>query len=80
MDESGNYDHWKYSVQYTEHLSHLPMIRNTAHGHFSVKPKSQGYIIESKHRTCFFLGMGCRELLSYEYLRYPPACTYVWRM
>ncbi|OXU30090.1 hypothetical protein TSAR_004179 [Trichomalopsis sarcophagae] len=59
--ESGNYEHWKYSVQYTEHLSHLPVIKNTAHGHFSVKPRTEGYVIESNHRTCFFLGISCLE-------------------
>jgi len=59
IDESGNYDHWKYSVKYTEHLSHLPIVRNTAHGHFSVKPKAEGFAIESKHRTCFLLGISC---------------------
>ncbi|KAF3424999.1 hypothetical protein E2986_08709 [Frieseomelitta varia] len=35
--ESGNYDHWKYSVEYTEHLSHIPIIRNTAHGHYAIR-------------------------------------------
>lgn len=59
IDEGGNYDHWKYSVRYTEHLSHLPMIRNVAHGHYAVKPDDNGYVISSRHRTCFFSDFGC---------------------
>ncbi|XP_014216910.1 uncharacterized protein LOC106645534 [Copidosoma floridanum] len=59
IDESGNYDHWKYSVKYTERLSHFPIVQNTAHGHYSVKPKAVGFVIESKHRTCFLMGMSC---------------------
>lgn len=60
IDEGGNYDHWKYSVRYTEHLSHLPMIRNVAHGHYAVKPDDHGYVISSRHRTCFFFDFfGC---------------------
>ncbi|EFN80057.1 uncharacterized protein LOC105187157 [Harpegnathos saltator] len=62
--ESGNYDHWRYTVRYTEHLSHLPMIRNTAYGQYAVKPDNDGYVISSKHRTCFFLDFGCLESIS----------------
>ncbi|EZA62908.1 hypothetical protein DMN91_003188 [Ooceraea biroi] len=62
--ESGNYDHWKYTVQYTEHLSHLPMIRNVAHGHYAVRPDNNGYVISSKHRTCFFFDFNCLESVS----------------
>ncbi|XP_018394580.1 PREDICTED: uncharacterized protein LOC108773318 [Cyphomyrmex costatus] len=64
LDEGGNYDHWKYSVRYTEHLSHLPMIRNVAHGHYAVKPDNNGYVINSRHLTCFFLDFGCLESIS----------------
>lgn len=62
--ESGNYDHWKYSVEYTEHLSHIPIIRNIAHGHYAVRPDKTGYIITSKHHTCFFPSFGCLESVS----------------
>ncbi|XP_012231831.1 uncharacterized protein [Linepithema humile] len=62
--ESGNYDHWLYSVQYTEHLSHLPMIRNIAHGHYAVKQDNNGYVITSTHRTCFFLNFSCLVSIS----------------
>lgn len=64
IDEGGNYEHWKYSVQYTEHLSHLPMIRNVAHGHYAVKPDNNGYVISSRHRTCFFFNFYCLESVS----------------
>ncbi|KAK9302963.1 hypothetical protein QLX08_005224 [Tetragonisca angustula] len=57
--ESGNYDHWKYSVEYTEHLSHIPIIRNTAHGHYAIREDNNGYLITSKHETCFFAKLGC---------------------
>ncbi|CAK9795399.1 hypothetical protein ANTQUA_LOCUS330 [Anthophora quadrimaculata] len=62
--ESGNYDHWKYSVEYTEHLSHIPIIRNTAHGHYAIHQDKHGYLITSKHHTCFFFKFGCFESIS----------------
>ena len=65
ISESGNYDHWKYSVQYTEHLSHIPIIKNTAHGHFAVKPEDKGFSINSEHRTCFFSSVGCGKFFSF---------------
>ncbi|XP_055532891.1 uncharacterized protein LOC129723001 [Wyeomyia smithii] len=61
--DHGNLDHWKYSVEYTEQLSHWPYIRNTAVGHYSVRklPQSEGgqYSVASTHRTCFLLGLFC---------------------
>ncbi|XP_076239459.1 uncharacterized protein LOC143182382 [Calliopsis andreniformis] len=62
--ESGNYDHWKYSVEYTEHLSHVPIIRNTAHGHYAIRQENNGYLVTSKHHTCFFPKFGCLESIS----------------
>lgn len=62
--ESGNYEHWKYSVEYTEHLSHLPIIRNVAHGHYAVRQDKHGYLITSKHHTCFFSKFGCLNSVS----------------
>ncbi|XP_033332123.1 uncharacterized protein LOC117223748 [Megalopta genalis] len=62
--ESGNYDHWKYSVEYTERLSHIPIIRNVAQGHYAVRQDNHGYLITSKHHTCFFPKLGCLESIS----------------
>ncbi|XP_076173687.1 uncharacterized protein LOC143149841 isoform X5 [Ptiloglossa arizonensis] len=62
--ESGNYDHWKYSVEYMEHLSHIPIIRNKAHGHYAIRQDNNGYLITSKHSTCFFFKFGCLESIS----------------
>lgn len=62
--ESGNYEHWKYSVKYSEHLSHIPMIKNTAHGHFAVKPEDSGFSINSEHRTCFLTNFDCVNSVS----------------
>ncbi|OAD56206.1 hypothetical protein WN48_03692, partial [Eufriesea mexicana] len=63
ITEGGTADHWKYSVEYTEHLSYLP-IRNTARGHYDVFTDKNGYLITSKHQTCFFSGFGCLESIS----------------
>ncbi|XP_048512650.1 uncharacterized protein LOC105683535 [Athalia rosae] len=63
--ESGNYEHWKYTAHYTEHLSHVPMIKNHAQSHFAVKPAGQdGFLISSEHRTCFFSTFGCLDSVS----------------
>ncbi|XP_043273501.1 uncharacterized protein [Venturia canescens] len=62
--ESGDLDHWKYSVKYTEHLSHVPSVRNTAHGHYSVRPEGDGFLISSEHRTCFYSTFDCVDSLS----------------
>ncbi|XP_008543899.1 uncharacterized protein LOC103568717 [Microplitis demolitor] len=59
IDETGNLDHWKYSVHYKEHLSQFPSIRNTAQGHYSIKPDGNGFVINSDHRTCFFTNYDC---------------------
>ena len=59
IDESGNFDHWKYTAQYKEYLSHLPFIEHIAHGSFNVKPKGNHFIIESTHSTCFFFNKYC---------------------
>ncbi|KAJ8959485.1 hypothetical protein NQ318_022182 [Aromia moschata] len=32
IEESGNYDHWKYSTEYSEQLSHWPHLPNHAVG------------------------------------------------
>ncbi|XP_066256096.1 uncharacterized protein [Euwallacea similis] len=60
-EESGNYEHWKYSVEYAENLSHWPHLANHATAHFQVKSnlKKGIYVIQSAHETCLFLGIYC---------------------
>ncbi|XP_046409684.1 uncharacterized protein LOC124296786 [Neodiprion virginianus] len=68
--ENGNYDHWKYSAKYLEHLSHVPMIRNQALGHFAIIPGVDSFIINSEHRTCFLGNWGCLDSISeFKFLR-----------
>ncbi|XP_076659396.1 uncharacterized protein LOC143362819 [Halictus rubicundus] len=62
--ESRNYDHWKYSVEYAERLSYVPFIRNIAQADYVVRQDNNGYLITSKHRTCFFSNFGCLESIS----------------
>ncbi|XP_019540530.2 uncharacterized protein LOC109411461 [Aedes albopictus] len=61
--DHGNLEHWKYSVEYTERLSHWPYSKNVAVGHYSVRklPEAEGgqYVVASTHRTCFLLGLFC---------------------
>nr|XP_050856792.1 uncharacterized protein LOC127066748 [Vespula vulgaris] len=52
--ESGNYDHWQYSVEYSEHLRYLPFVQNFAIGHYSIRKENLDYLISSNHNTCFF--------------------------
>ncbi|KAL7300469.1 hypothetical protein TKK_0006820 [Trichogramma kaykai] len=59
LKESGNYEHWKYWVEYTEHLSATTWIKNHAVGQYSIKRSGHGFVIESKHTTCFIFGMNC---------------------
>ncbi|XP_055625103.1 uncharacterized protein LOC129767879 [Toxorhynchites rutilus septentrionalis] len=63
LTDHGNLEHWKYSVEYTERLSHWPYTKNTAVGHFSVRklPEDEGgqYLVASTHRTCFLFGLFC---------------------
>ncbi|KYB28784.1 uncharacterized protein LOC659949 isoform X2 [Tribolium castaneum] len=63
LAESGNYDHWKYSTQYSEFLSHWPYLRNVAVAHFEVKakPKENIYLINSVHKTCLLFGFFCLD-------------------
>ncbi|XP_015118234.1 uncharacterized protein LOC107041935 [Diachasma alloeum] len=64
INESGNYDHWKYSVKYKEHLHHIPAVKNIAHGHFSIRQDGHSYKITSNHQTCFFEGFNCVNSIS----------------
>ncbi|RZC40008.1 uncharacterized protein BDFB_003199 [Asbolus verrucosus] len=61
--ESGNYDHWKYSIEYSEYLSHWPHLENHAVAHFNVKasPKTAVYFISSVHKTCLIFGLFCLD-------------------
>ncbi|CAD6236430.1 GSCOCG00008178001-RA-CDS [Cotesia congregata] len=59
IDETGNLDHWKYTVRYKEHLSQIPSIHNSAIAHFSVKRDGDAYLIDSDHQTCFFEKNAC---------------------
>ncbi|XP_054258235.1 uncharacterized protein LOC128983099 [Macrosteles quadrilineatus] len=64
-EESGNYDHWKYTVHYTEFLSNLPFMSNYAEANYQVKPLSEGtYIIQSTHTTCFYSSLACVNSVS----------------
>lgn len=54
ISESGNYDNWHYTVEYTEHLRYIPFIRNFGRGDYSVKQEGEHYVINSNHVTCFF--------------------------
>lgn len=66
LADHGNFEHWKYTVEYDERLSHWPHTFNTAIGHYSVRklPESEGghYSVASTHRTCFLLGLFCCKL------------------
>uniref|UniRef100_A0A182QZF4 Uncharacterized protein n=1 Tax=Anopheles farauti TaxID=69004 RepID=A0A182QZF4_9DIPT len=63
LADQGNFEHWTYTVEYEERLSHWPHTFNTAIGHYSVRklPESDGghYSVASTHRTCFLLGAFC---------------------
>lgn len=61
--ESGNYDHWKYSVEYSEFLPKLSFIHHVTHAHFEVKPEGDSFIIRSNHSTCFLHGTVCCKYL-----------------
>lgn len=66
IKESGNYDHWKYSVDYSEQLSHWPYLANQALAHFQVKANhpQEVYFIHSTHQTCLFSGWYCCKCYS----------------
>ncbi|XP_059607855.1 uncharacterized protein LOC132255735 [Phlebotomus argentipes] len=53
--DTGNADHWRYSVTYTEKLAHWPHWLNSAEAEVSVRRLS----VDSSHRTCFFYGLYC---------------------
>ncbi|XP_053676093.1 uncharacterized protein LOC128726315 [Anopheles nili] len=63
LADHGNQEHWKYTVEYRERLSHWPYSLNTAIGQYSVLrlPETEGghYAVLSTHRTCFLGGLFC---------------------
>ncbi|PSN40573.1 hypothetical protein C0J52_10789 [Blattella germanica] len=60
LAESGNYDHWQYSVEYTEFLSSYPFIHNFIVSHFNVKPADKGaFVIQATHSSCFYTRLAC---------------------
>ena len=56
--DHGTLEDWKYTVEYSENLSHWPHWINKAVGHYHakkiIKDRKYVYVIESTHRTCFF--------------------------
>ncbi|KAK9496512.1 hypothetical protein O3M35_013206 [Rhynocoris fuscipes] len=56
----GSYDNWQYGVYYTEYLSTIPLIKNSADGHYQVKKlQDKSYAIYSNHKTCFIGNIYC---------------------
>lgn len=68
LSDAGHTHDWRYSVEYTERLSHWPYWLNTAMANFKVTKtmpdiEPQVYAIESSHKTCFFKGLYCCKLM-----------------
>uniref|UniRef100_A0A1Y1M6L1 Uncharacterized protein n=1 Tax=Photinus pyralis TaxID=7054 RepID=A0A1Y1M6L1_PHOPY len=61
LSESGNYNRWQYSAEYTENLSHWPYLSNRAVAHFDVSSEHGTYFIVSNHHTCMLGGLLCRK-------------------
>ncbi|XP_037821957.1 uncharacterized protein LOC119610700 [Lucilia sericata] len=64
LSDSGHTHDWRYTVEYTERLSHWPYWANTARANYIVvkslpQVKPVVYSIKSKHETCFFKGLYC---------------------
>ncbi|XP_044764417.1 uncharacterized protein LOC123320979 [Coccinella septempunctata] len=61
IEENGNYNHWQYTVQYKEHLSHWPYLPNYAKARFSIKPdeSKSKFFIKSFHTTCLINDFLC---------------------
>jgi hypothetical protein len=64
LSDQGNNEDWKYTVEYTEKLSHWPYWTNTGLGNYHVRKTIRNmkyfYLVESTHKTCFF-GFYCGE-------------------
>uniref|UniRef100_A0A1A9VYK3 Uncharacterized protein n=1 Tax=Glossina austeni TaxID=7395 RepID=A0A1A9VYK3_GLOAU len=64
LSESGHIHDWRYTVEYTEHLSHWPYWFNVGIGQYIViksmpDKQPQTYSIKSQHQTCFLKGLYC---------------------
>ncbi|XP_016935611.4 uncharacterized protein [Drosophila suzukii] len=69
LADHGHAHDWRYTVEYTERLSHWPYWKNTATGRYVVTKTLPGvspvaYVINSTHQTCFFGGFYCLQSLS----------------
>ena len=67
LSDHGNYEDWKYTVEFVEQLSHWPHWQNTINGNFHVrkvlKDYKNVYLVESTHKVCFFIFF-CRKYLN----------------
>ncbi|XP_070506528.1 uncharacterized protein [Chironomus tepperi] len=58
LSDHGNYEDWKYTVEFLEQLSHWPYWQNTINGNFHVrkvlKDQKNLFLVESTHKVCFF--------------------------
>ncbi|XP_023301647.2 uncharacterized protein LOC111683776 [Lucilia cuprina] len=64
LSDSGHTHDWRYTVEYTERLSHWPYWLNTARANYIVvkslpQVNPEVYSIKSNHETCFFKGLYC---------------------
>ncbi|EDW41040.1 uncharacterized protein LOC6605216 [Drosophila sechellia] len=69
LADHGHAHDWRYTVQYTERLSHWPYWLNTATAKYVVTKSMPGvspvaYAIKSTHQTCFFAGFYCLQSIS----------------
>ncbi|EDW78909.1 uncharacterized protein Dwil_GK11439 [Drosophila willistoni] len=69
LADHGHAHDWRYTVEYTERLSHWPHWINTATAKYMVTKTKPGvtpieYAIQSTHETCFFKGLYCLHTLS----------------
>jgi hypothetical protein len=66
VSDHGNQEDWKYEVDYLEKLSHWPYWENRAVGFYHVRKvirdRKYVYLVESHHKTCFFMGLYCGML------------------
>jgi hypothetical protein len=62
LSDEGNFEDWKYTVEYTENLSHWPHWINKAVANYHVtkviRDRKYVYLVESEHKTCFY-GIYC---------------------
>ncbi|KAH8239958.1 hypothetical protein KR032_009823, partial [Drosophila birchii] len=74
LADHGHAHDWRYTVEYTERLSHWPHWINTARANYVVTKTMPGvtpvaYAIQSTHETCFFSGFYCCELERTKYIK-----------